>query len=164
MPRIVKRDHASCDERAVVALSENAPVPWKPPFPSVPAHPARRFDFRVAEAAEDSGTVAGHLLVFAGFYAREAGHLWWKNLSDPRPVLELWSFIGGEWDEFSFVDADDVDAAVEDFERCQWQSFAGGVPTTLQLRWLDADESTRVATDVFGVDLNAERRRQRRGA
>jgi hypothetical protein len=138
-------------------------VPWKPPFPSVPAHPARRFDFRVAEAADDR-TVAGHLLVFAEFYAEEAGHLWWKNLSDPRPVLELWSLIGGEWDEPSLMDADDVDAAVEDFERCQWQSFAGGGRTTLQLRWLDAHESTRVATNVFGVDLNAERRRRLRGA
>jgi hypothetical protein len=118
----------------------------------------------VAEAAEDGGTVAGHLLVFAEFHAEEAGHLWWKNLSDPRPELELWSLIGGEWDESSLMDADDVDAAVEDFERGQWESFAGGVPTTFLLRWLDADESTWVAADVFGVDLNAERRRRLRGA
>lgn len=61
--------------------------------------------------------MAGHLLVFAELYAREAGHLWWKNLSDPRPELELWSFIGGEWDEFSFVDADD--AALENTRYCR---------------------------------------------
>jgi hypothetical protein len=139
-------------------------VPWKPQFPSVPAHPAQRFDFRVAEAAEDGGKATGHLLIFAEFYARQAGHLWWKTLSDPCPALELWSFIDGKWDESFLLDVDEVDAAVEDLERGQWQSFASTGSTTLLLRWLGVDESSRVAADVFGVDFKAERRRRLRGA
>ena len=62
---------------------KNGFMPWKPPFPPVPPHPAQTFDFSVAEVLSPDGDPVGHLLVFTEPYARVAGRLWWKKLSDP---------------------------------------------------------------------------------
>jgi hypothetical protein len=136
-------------------------VPWKPKFPPVAAHPAQQFDFRVAEVSEVGGRTVGHLLVFAEPYARRAGLLWWKTLSEVCLTLEVWSSIDGEFDESFLFAVEDVDAAVENLRRGEWQ-VGGTASTTYLLRWLDLDESRRVSADVFGVDLEAERRRRKR--
>jgi hypothetical protein len=64
-------------------------VSWKPTFPSVPAHPAQQFDFRVAEMSDLDGERVGYLMVIADPYARQEGHLWWKTLTDPYFTLEF---------------------------------------------------------------------------
>jgi hypothetical protein len=136
-------------------------VPWKPKFPPVAAHPAQQFDFRVAEVSEVGGRTVGRLLVFAEPYARRAGRLWWKTLPDACLTLEVWSSIDGEFDESLLFAVEDVDAAVEGLRRGEWQ-VGGTACTTYLLRWLDLDESRGVSADLFGVDLEAERRRRKR--
>jgi hypothetical protein len=148
-------------ERTVLVLRENALVPWKPKFPPVAVHPAQEFDFCVAEVSGVGGRTGGHLLVFAEPYARQSGRLWWKTLSDACLTLEVWSSIDGEFDESILVAVEDVDAAVDGLRRDEWQ-VGGTASTTYLLRWLDLDESRRVSADVFGVDLEAERRRRKR--
>jgi hypothetical protein len=126
-------------------------VPWKPKFPPVAVHPAQQFDFRVAEVSGVGDRTVGHLLVFAEPYARQAGRLWWKTLSNACLTLEVWSSIDGEFDE-SFLFADeDVDAAVEGLRRGEWQ-MGGAASTTYLLRWLDLDESRRIVHHGSQVD------------
>jgi hypothetical protein len=130
-------------------------------FPPVPAHPAQQFDFRSAAVDELGGGTVGHLLVFAEPYAQQDGHLWWKTFAETSLTLEIWSYINGEFRESFLFEDGDVDAAVEGLRRGEWQAD-GTASTTYLLRWIDPDESCRVSADVFGVDLQAERRRRKR--
>jgi hypothetical protein len=140
-------------------------MPWKPQFPPISPHPAQAFDFCMAEVLASDGEPVGHVLVFAEPYARSTGQLWWKNLSDPFVTLEFWSEIDGEFDDPFLGSAEEVNAAVERLQRAEWPPWSAddGDEPTYRLRWLDIDESSRVAADVFELDLSAERRRRKRG-
>jgi hypothetical protein len=131
------------------------------PVPPVSPHPAQRFDFSVAEVFTLGSGRVGYVLVLAEPYARQTGHLWWKTLSDPQFTLEIWSVIHGEFED-TFLS--DIESAVEGLQRGEWPLW----PTldqdasTYQLRWLDIDESRRVFTEVFDLDLAEQRRRRKR--
>ena len=56
MPRIVKRDRCVIRRASGRGPERECPSALETPVPIGPAHPARRFDFRVAEAAYDGGT------------------------------------------------------------------------------------------------------------
>lgn len=143
-------------------LRKNAPMPWKPAFPPMPPHPAQTFDFSLAELLAPDGQPLGHLLVFAEPYARKTGHLWWKTLSAPSLTLEFWSYVHGEFDDQFLSNIEDVDAAVEVLQRGQWPPLGWDALTTYRLRWLDIDQSRRASAEVFGLDLEAERRIRKR--
>ena len=81
---------------------------------------------------------------------------------DPYLTLEVWSSIDGKFEDRFFYHSEEVDAAVNYLQRGEWQPVGQHASSTYLLRWLDTDESHRVSAEVFGLDLAAERRRQKR--
>jgi hypothetical protein len=128
-------------------------MPWKPQDaePPLPSRLAAYAD-RVAEILND-GQPAGFMLVEPEAYATQiGGALWWRRWSAFRWAAHLWLDLRGL---DLGVDATDTLIAPEDLEAelNEWDAsrftFAGQLVT---LRWLEADESARIAQAEWGYE------------
>jgi hypothetical protein len=125
---------------------EGLGMPWNPPYaePPVPSRLAA-YANRVAEILKN-GRPAGFMLVEPEAYAEQVGGaLWWRRWSEFRWAAHVWLNLPGLDVGVDATDTliapGDLEAELEDWDASRF-TFAGQL---VPLRWLDADESARVA-------------------
>ncbi len=128
-------------------------MPWNPPYaePPLPSQLAA-YANRVAEISQD-GRPVGFMLVEPEAYAEQVGGaLWWRRWSEMRWAAHVWLNLPGLDVGVDATDTliapEDLEAELDDWDAGRF-TFAGQLVT---LRWLDADESARVAEAEWDDD------------
>jgi hypothetical protein len=121
-------------------------MPWNPSHtePALPP-PLAVYANRVAEVLKD-GRPVGFLLVEPEPYAEQVGGaLWWRRWSEYRWAAHLWLNVPGLDLDVDVADSlvapEDLEAELHHWDADRFML----VGELLSLRWLDAEESARVA-------------------
>jgi hypothetical protein len=134
-------------------------MPWKPPYaePPVPSRLAA-YGNRVAEISK-YGRPVGSLLVEPEAYAEQlGGALWWRRWSEYRWAAHLWLNLHGLDLSMHLTDTlvapEDLDTELTDWDANRFTLLG----QLLTLRWLDPDESARVAQAEWNTEPLNHRR------
>ena len=102
---------------------------------------------RVGVTQDDSGQ-DGTVLVRTQTWWDKRGHLWWRRYSRPTELPVLWMIRpDGAFQDF-LIPRDDVESLTREWRDGRLGRFN---EKALTVRWLDMDESRRLADQLFGV-------------